>query len=104
MVSCSFGSDAGVDVSRGPLCPDSPSLYEMSSVSLRKKGENGRKLVFVIIPDFPAQGSNADGMYFIESGVVDVHVIGSDGKTEKLVSILMQQLFSKIITIHNSSI
>ena len=76
----------------------------MSPVSWRKKGENGRKLVFVIIPDFPAQGSNADGMYFIESGVVDVHVIGSDGKTEKLVSILMQQLFSKIITIHNSSI
>jgi len=32
------------------------------------------------------QGSNADGMYFIESGVVDVHVIGNDGKTEKLVT------------------
>ena len=31
------------------------------------------------------QGSNADGMYFIESGVVDVHVTGNDG-TEKLVS------------------
>ena len=57
------------------------------------------------IPEFPAaQGSNADGMYFIESGVVDVHVIGNDGKTEKLVSILMQQLFSKFFTIHNSSI
>jgi len=31
------------------------------------------------------QGSNADGMYFIESGVVDVHVTGNDG-TEKLVT------------------
>ena len=47
------------------------------------------------------QGAPADGMYFIESGVVDVMVVGNDG-TEKLVSPIspffkLSQLLSKRI-------
>ena len=47
MVSCSFGSDAGVDVSRGPLCPDSPSLCLWDEFGiLKEKGGKWQKVGF----------------------------------------------------------